>query len=116
MKKFLVLSLIPPSVMDEWMQTPPESRKAEEDKMTREMQAWYTRHAGLFSDAGAGLGKARRVTKDSSSDARNALVMYAVAQGESKEAVAKVLQDHPHLQIPQSSMEVMELFPLPGQA
>ena len=115
MKKILVLYLIPPSVMDEWMQTPPETRKSEEDKMSRDIQAWMSSHSKLFSDPGAGLGKAMRVTQGSSSEARNALTMYAIVQGDSKEAVAKGFQDHPFLQITESSIEVMELFPMPDQ-
>ena len=115
MKKLLVLYLIPPSVMDEWMQTPPETRKSEEEKLTRDMQAWTSSRSRIFSDPGAGLGRAMRVTQGSSSESRNALVMYSIVQGESKEAVAKGFQDHPHLQIPESSIEVMELFAMPDQ-
>ncbi|HEX6708321.1 MAG TPA: hypothetical protein VF169_26540 [Albitalea sp.] len=116
MKKFLVLYLIPPSVMDEWMNKPPEARKSEEDKMSRDIQKWMSSRSKVFSDPGAGLGRTTRVTQGGTSDARNSLVMYAIAQGDSKEAVAKGLQDHPHLQIPESSIEVMELFALPDQA
>ena len=116
MKKFLVLYLIPPSVIDEWMKTPPETRQSEEEKMSRDIQKWVSSRSKMFSDPGAGLGKTVRVTQGSTSDARNALVMYAIVQGDSKEAVAKGFQDHPHLQIPESSIEVMELFPLPDQA
>jgi len=116
MKKFLVLYLIPPSMMDEWMKTPPEVRKSEEDKMSREIQAWMSNRSRMFSDPGAGLGKAVRVTQGSTSEARNALVMYAIVHGDSREAISKALQDHPHLQIPQSSIEVMELFPLPDRS
>jgi hypothetical protein len=116
MKRFLVLYMIPPSVMDEWMKTPPENRKSEEDKMSRDIQAWMSSRSKVFIDPGAGLGKAMRVTQGQTSDARNALVMYAIAQGDSKEAVAKAFQDHPHLQIPEASIEVMELFALPDQA
>jgi hypothetical protein len=41
--------------------------------------------------------------------------MYAIVQGDSQDAVAQAYLSHPHLQIPQSSIEVMELFPLPDQ-
>ena len=116
MKKFLVLYMIPPSVIDEWMKTPSETRKSEEEKMSRDIQEWLSSRSKMFSDHGAGLGKTLRVTQGRTSDARNALVMYAIAQGDSKEAVAKSFQDHPHLQIPESSIEVMELFALPDQA
>ena len=116
MKKLLVLYLIPPSVMDEWMKTPPEIRRSEEERTSRDAKTWMSRRSRMFSDLGAGLGKAVRVIQGSTSNARNALVMYAIVQGDSKEAVAKVFQDHPHLQIPESSIEVMEMFALPDQA
>ena len=116
MKKFLVLYLIPPSVMDEWMKTSPETRESEEERMSRDIQTWTSKRSRLFSDSGAGLGKAVRVIQGGTSEARNALVMYAIVQGDSREAVAEVFQDHPHLRIPESSIEVMELFALPDQA
>jgi len=115
MKKFLVLYQIPPTVMDEWKNKPAEERNDAETKMSNEMQAWTSRRAKSFTDRGAGLGKAKRITSSGATDARNALVMYAIVQGESQDAVAKSLADHPHLQIPQASIEVMELFALPDQ-
>jgi hypothetical protein len=114
MKKFLVLYLIPPSVMDEWMKKPAEARKSEEEKVSGDMQKWMVRHSGLFTDRGAGLGKTLRVTQGGTSEARNALVMYAIIHGDSREAVATEFQDHPHLQIPEASIEVMELFAMPN--
>ena len=113
MKKFLVLYLIPPSVMDEWKQKSAEERNDAESKMGRDIQAWNGSRGKLFTDRGAGLGKAKRVTSGGAADARNALVMYAIVQGESQDAVAKSFADHPHLMIPDSSIEVMELFALP---
>jgi len=115
MKKFLVLYMIPPSVMDEWKQKPAAERKEAEDKMSREIQAWTKGRAKSFSDLGAGLGKAKRITSSGATDARNALAMYAIVQGESQDAVAQSFASHPHLQIPQASIEVMELFALPDQ-
>ena len=113
--KFLVLYKIPASVMDEWKKTSPESRKAAEDKLQLEWQDWTSGRAKLFSDVGAGLGKTKSVTANGTSDARNDLVMYAIAQGDSQDAVAKTFEGHPHLQIPQTSIEVMELYPLPDK-
>jgi hypothetical protein len=113
MKKFLVLYLIPPSVMDEWKQKSAQERSDAESKMGRDIQAWNSGRAKLFTDRGAGLGKAKRVTSGGTADARNALVMYAIVQGESQDAVSKSFADHPHLTIPESSIEVMELFALP---
>lgn len=83
--------------------------------MSREIQAWTGGRSKMFTDRGAGLGKTKRITSSGVTDARNELAMYAIVQGESQDAVAKSLANHPHLQIPQSSIEVMELFALPDQ-
>jgi hypothetical protein len=115
MKKFLVLYMIPSSVMDQWKRTSPESKKAAEDKMSREIHAWTNGRSTIFSDLGAGLGKSRRITSSGALHARNDLAMYAIVQGDSQDAVAKAFESHPHLQIPESSIEVMELLPLPDQ-
>ena len=115
MKKFLVLYLIPPSVIDEWMKTPAETRKSEEEDVARHpevgeqsLQAVQRPRCGPGQDCACHPGQ--------HFGCAHALVMYAIVQGDSKEAVAKDFQDHPHLQIPESSIEVMELFPLPDQA
>jgi hypothetical protein len=116
MKKFLALYSIPSSVMDEWKKTPPDTRKAEEDKLGREIQAWMKGRAKTLVDPGAGLGKTTRITSSGIAAGRNDLVMYAIVQGDSQDAVAKALESHPHLQIPQASIDVMELFAMPDQA
>src|SRR4030095_9842606 len=50
----------PPSVRDEWMKMPPETRKSEEEKMSRDIQKWMSSRSKAFSGPGAGLGKAVR--------------------------------------------------------
>lgn len=113
MKKFLVLYSIAPAVMDEWMAKPAAERKSAEEEMSRDIRAWLGGRSKPFSDPGAGLGRAIRITAQGSAEARNALVMYAIVKGSSKEAVAKDFAKHPHLRLPEASIEVMELFPLP---
>jgi hypothetical protein len=41
-------------------------------------------------------------------------MLYAIAQAQSHEAAAKSFEGHPHLQIPQATIEIMELNPLHG--
>jgi len=41
-------------------------------------------------------------------------MLYAVVEADSHEAAARTFEGHPHLQIPQSSIEVMEINPLHG--
>ncbi|HVY06531.1 MAG TPA: hypothetical protein VHB46_11195 [Burkholderiales bacterium] len=112
MKKFLVMYLAPVSVVDEWKKTDAQKRKAAEEKMQGEWMQWMGEHAGMFSDTGGGVGKTKRVTTAGTSDSRNDIMLYAIVQAESHAAAAKAFEHHPHLQIPQASIEVMEMNPL----
>jgi hypothetical protein len=114
MTSFLVTYLAPASVIEEWKKTEPEKRKAAEEKMQGEWRKWMTDHANVFADKGAGVGKTKRVSSQGSTDIKNDIMLYAIIQAESHEAAAKLFKDHPHLQIPQSSIEVMEIHPLRG--
>ena len=114
MKKFLVTYLAPTSVIDEWKKTEPEKRKQDENKMQGEWKKWMGDHAKMFADTGAGVGKTKRITKQGTADTRNDIMLYAVVEADSHEAAARTFEGHPHLQIPQSSIEVMEINPLHG--
>lgn len=114
MKKFLVLYMAPVTAMEEWMQKPAEDRKADEVKMQSEWQAWTKEHASVFADVGGGAGKTKRVTKGSTADAKNDIMLYAIAQGESAEEVTKVFESHPHFGIPGATIEIMEVRPMGG--
>ncbi len=113
MEKFLVLYLAPSSVLDEWMQTDPETRKSEEDKMKTEWDEWMQKHGSAIKET-AGAGKTKRVTKDGALDVRNDVMMFSMVEAESHEAAAQMFEGHPHLQIPQSSIEIMRCNYMPG--
>jgi hypothetical protein len=114
MKKFLVTYLAPASVIDDWKKTEPEKRKEAEEKMQGEWRKWMSDHMTMFVDKGAGVGKTKRVTAQGMSDKKNDIMLYAIVEAESHEGAAKIFEGHPHLQIPQSSIEVMEIHPLSG--
>ena len=114
MKQFLVLYLAPVSVVDEWKKTPPEKRKEAEEKMQREWKKWMGDNAKMFTDPGAGVGKTKRVTKQGAADSRNDIMLYAIVEAESHADAAKAFERHPHFEIPQASIEVMEINPLRG--
>lgn len=114
MKSFLVTYLAPTSVIDDWKKTEPEKRRVAEEKMQGEWRTWMSDHAKVFVDKGAGVGKTKRVTAQGTSDTRNEIMLYAIVEAESHEAAVRIFGGHPHLQIPQSSIEVMEIHPLPG--
>lgn len=113
MKKFLVLYLTPPSVLDEWAKTKPEEKKAAEEKMMAEWTTWMGAHSKMFISTDAG-GKTKRVTPGGVSDTRNDIMLYSVIEAASHEAAAKSFEGHPHLQIPQASIEIMEIRPMGG--
>jgi hypothetical protein len=106
-KKFIVLYLAPASVLADWAKTDPEIRKATEQKMQAEWRKWMGDHAKMILLTEAG-GKTKRVTASGISDTKNDIMLYSFVEAESHEAAAKLFEHHPHLQIPQSSIEVME--------
>lgn len=108
LKKFLAIYLIPSSVMADWVKTDPNTRKAAEEKLKGEWQKWMGDHAQMITLTEAG-GKTKRVTSSGISDTKNDICLYSFIEAQSHEAAAKAFEKHPHLQIPQSSIEVMEV-------
>ena len=107
-KKFLVLYLVPAAVMADWAKIDPETKNATEQKMLEEWRKWMADHASMITLTEAG-GKTKRVTAGGVSDTRNDIILYSFVEAQSHEAAAKSFENHPHLQIPQSSIEVMEV-------
>jgi len=110
MKKYFVLYRIPTATVDEWRRnTDPKEMQAQSQKLMGEMTKWMETHASSFLDRGAPLGKTKTVTSQGVSDTRNDLNYYAIVEAESHEAAANLFTQNPHLQIPTSFIEVMEI-------
>jgi hypothetical protein len=107
MSRFLVLFQVPPDVIDRWKATDAETRKPAEDKMRADWDAWMQRHASVVSGTEAG-GRTKRVTADGVADVRNAIMLHCFVEASSHDEAARIFADHPHLTIPQSSIEIME--------
>jgi hypothetical protein len=112
-QKFLVLYLIPASVMADWAKTDPATRQPEEQKMQAAWGKWMGEHANMIISTEAG-GKTKRVTASGVSDTKNDIILCSFVEAESHDAAAKAFENHPHLQIPQSSIEVMSVRPMSG--
>ena len=111
MKKFLVLYKASAAAFEQMMKsTTPEQQKAGMDLW----MAWGKKAAASIVDMGAPLGKTLLVTPHGASPATNDLGGYSILQGESKEAVAASLKGHPHFMMPDGTIEVVELMPVPG--
>ena len=111
MKKFLVLYKASPSAFEQMKKATPEQQKAG-------MEAWmsWSKKAGSsIVDMGGPLGKSVRVAKGGATSAvTNDLGGYSVMQAESKEALAAHMKEHPHFMMPDGSIEIVELMPIPG--
>jgi uncharacterized protein YdeI (YjbR/CyaY-like superfamily) len=107
-KKFLVLYLAPPSVIEAWSKTDPEVRKAGEARMQAGWKRWMGDHASMILSTEVG-GKTKRVSSTGTSDFKNEIMLYAFIEAESHESATKAFEKHPHLEIPQSAIEVMEV-------
>jgi hypothetical protein len=108
LKKFLVLYMAPAAVMAEWAKTDPATRKVAEEKMRGDWMRWMGEHAKMISLTEA-AGKTKLVSSGSVSETRNDIMLYSVVEAETHEAAAQAFANHPHLGIPQSSIQVMEV-------
>ena len=110
MKKFLVLYKASPSSFEQMKNATPAQQKAGMDAW----MAWSKKAGGSIVDMGGPLGKTMKVTKGNVAPTTNDLGGYSVLQGESKEAVAASLKEHPHFMMGEGWIEVVELMPIPG--
>lgn len=110
MKKFLVLYKAPTAAFEQMMKSTPEQQKAGMEAW----MGWGKKAASSIVDMGSPLGKSMRVTKGGASPVTNDLGGYSVMQAESKEALAESLKGHPHFMMPDGTIEVVEVMPMPG--
>lgn len=108
LKKFLVLYLVPPDVLAAWAKTDPATKKAAEQKMQADWQRWMGEHAKMITVTEV-AGKTKAVTSAGVEDTRNDIMLYSIVEAEDHNTAAKAFKQHPHLSIPQSSIQVMEL-------
>jgi hypothetical protein len=106
--EYLVLYLAPAKVIEEWGKTDPEQRKAAEDQMRDDWNKWMAHHAPMIADTKA-AGKTVRVQADGIFDVRNDVMLYSIVRADSRDAVAEAFKTHPHLRIPQASVEIMDV-------
>ncbi|HEX2730828.1 MAG TPA: hypothetical protein VHM70_04455 [Polyangiaceae bacterium] len=110
MKKFLVLYKAPTVSFQMMMKSTPEQQKA---GMAAWME-WGKKAQSSIVDMGAPLGKALQVTTGGSAPITNDLGGYSILQAESKEALAPMLDGHPHFMMPGGTIEIVEIMSIPG--
>ncbi len=113
MKKFLVLYTMPIAGLEAWMQKPEEERKGMEEKMRADWVTWMRAHASALKETG-GAGKTKRVTATGIEDVKNNIMLYSMIEAPSHEEASQLFVGHPHLGIPEASIDIMPVNELPG--
>jgi hypothetical protein len=112
MKKFLVLYMASANAFADMMKnTTPEQQK----QAMGAWMKWMESNKASFVDRGAPLGKTKRVDVKGVSEARNDVGGYSIVQAESADAAARLFgKEQPHLQMPGTWIEIVEIMPMPG--
>ena len=80
--------------------------------MDQRLLLWATSNGKNFRLLSSKRTISKRVTASGVSDTKNDIILYSFVEAESHEAAAKAFENHPHLQIPQSSIEIMYVRPM----
>jgi hypothetical protein len=108
MTKYLILYRSATSAQEQMAGGTPEQAQAGMDAW----MAWAGKAGDAIVDLGAPLldaGHVGPVTGDS-----RHVTGFSVLQAESADAAVALMDGHPHLQMPDSSIDVLEFAPVPG--
>lgn len=111
MKTFTVLYQMPVAGLEAWMQKPESERKSMETEMKQDWDAWLEAHKDLVKNT-IGLGTTTRISAAGASPAKNGLMLSSYVMAESVEEVVAIFKDHPHLKIPEATIDIMEAKPM----
>jgi len=101
--------------MKAWNSLPEADRRAKEREGMAAWKGWVEKHQGAIVAMGGPLGKTKKITQRGIEDTSNDMGAFTVIRAESKEAAARLFENHPHFTIfPGESVEVMPVLPIPG--
>jgi hypothetical protein len=75
---------------------------------------WAEKAGPAIVDLGSPLGNSQLVPQAAPGGTGLPIGGFSVLQADSADDVAKLLDDHPHLQMPGAVIEVLEHLPMPG--
>lgn len=105
MMKFMVLYMAPVAAEEQMNVSPEEMKKGMEPWM-----AWYKKCGKAIVDMGTPLGKGLCVDKKGSSKGKTQVTGYSIVQAKDIDAAKAMIADHPHLLMPNASIEVLEMM------
>lgn len=94
-----------------------QMKNASSEDMKKGMEPWMTwfdKMGPALVDVGSPLGESNHVGKTDHMKAGAHVSGYSILQAEDMEAVKAMLSDHPHLMMPNTCIEVLEILPMPG--
>lgn len=110
MKKFLVLYIAPQSAQAQMAESSPE---AAQEGMKAWME-WAQRAGDGIVDMGNPLADGREVTASGTAETKSHVAGYATIQAEDLDGAQSLLDGHPHLMMPNASIQVYESLDVPG--
>jgi hypothetical protein len=110
MKKYLVIYNVPVTGREQMAKATPEQMKAGADAWMR----WAQKAGKNLLDLGAPLGNSARVTAGRPADHKTEIGGFSIIQADSRDALAALLAEHPHLTMPGTTIDIHEFMPIPG--
>jgi hypothetical protein len=110
MTKFMVLYKSTTSAKEQMANATPEEAKAGMDAW----MAWSAEAGNAIVDLGAPLQARSEVHSGSAVDNFSKASGYSILQADSVGDLTALLRKHPHLQMPGSSIEILEMLSMPG--
>jgi hypothetical protein len=107
MPKFLVLYRSPTSAQQQMANATPEQAKAGMDAW----MAWAGKAGSAIVDLGSPLGPGEAIGSGKTDDE---IAGFSILEADSQPDVVKLLEGHPHLHMPGSSIELHEFLSMPG--
>jgi hypothetical protein len=107
LKKFMLLYMAPVAAEVQMNVSPEEMKKGMEPWM-----AWYNKNKNSIVDLGAPLGKGACVDTKGNKKTQTQVTGYSIIQAEDIESVKAIIANHPHLMMPQASIEILEIMPM----
>jgi hypothetical protein len=103
--KFMVLYMAPVAAEVQMNVSPEEMKKGMEPWL-----AWYRKCGKAIVDQGTPLGKGVCIDNKGISKGKTLVTGYSIVQAKDMDAAKAMLADHPHLMMPKTSIEVLEMM------
>ncbi|HEY3143299.1 MAG TPA: hypothetical protein VGJ86_19320 [Acidimicrobiales bacterium] len=110
MTKFMVLYKAPTSAAEMMASSSPEEAQA---GMAAWM-AWSEKVGEALIDFGSPLADVASLRGGTAGEGESQATGFSVLDADSRDTVVGLLEDHPHLQMPGASIDVLEFLPVPG--